>query len=110
VLDWDQVSLAGAESDLAWWAVMDYEHTETVGVARPAGIGSPNDTVRLWQECVGREARDLWFHSVYANYRLAVILVRLADLLADALPPEVVNEFLEIPTPTQPREWPGLSA
>jgi len=95
LFDWDQVCLAGAESDLAWWTVMDYSNTVSGGVERLPGIGSPAETIRLWQELVGRKAQDLEFHLVYAAYRLAVILVRLGDLFAalGALPPEATDEL-----------------
>jgi aminoglycoside phosphotransferase (APT) family kinase protein len=96
VFDWDMVGLAGAESDLAWWTVMDFANTVGAGIERLPGIGSPVETVRLWQELTGRDAPDIWFHLVYATYRLAVILVRLGDLFAEmrALPPEATDELI----------------
>lgn len=95
VLDWDMVSLAGAESDLAWWTIMDYLHTESAGVERLAGIGSPAETIRLWEQESGREAQDLWFHLVFGAYRMSVILMRLSDLLlaAGLLPAEHAAEM-----------------
>ncbi|HVV30357.1 MAG TPA: phosphotransferase family protein [Mycobacteriales bacterium] len=96
VFDWDMVCLAGAESDLAWWTVMDYTNTESGGVQRLPGIGSPAETVRLWQELSGRPVRDMDFHLVYAAYRLAVILVRLGDLFASAqsMPAEITDALI----------------
>lgn len=96
VFDWDMVSLAGPESDLAWWTIMDYTNTEAGGIERLPGIGSPVETVRLWQELLGRPAQDMWFHLVYAAYRLGVILVRLGDLFAGsgALPTDMTNEMV----------------
>jgi aminoglycoside phosphotransferase (APT) family kinase protein len=41
VLDWNMVSLAGPESDLAWWAIMHLLQTASVGVAHLEGFGSP---------------------------------------------------------------------
>ena len=96
VFDWDMVSLAGAESDLAWWTIMDFANTEAGGVERLPGIGSPVETIRLWQELTGREVHDIWFHLVYASYRMSVILVRLGDLFAEGkmMPKEVTDEFV----------------
>jgi len=96
VFDWDMVSLAGAESDLAWWTIMDYTNTEAAGIERLPGIGSPAETVRLWGELTGRDTPDLWFHLVYAAYRLAVILTRLGDLYAETktLPKEATDELI----------------
>lgn len=64
LFDWDMVSLAGAETDLAWWTINDYLTTCGAGVERLAGIGSPAETIRLWQEHTGRDVPDLWFHLV----------------------------------------------
>jgi len=96
VLDWDEVSLVGAESDLAWWGIMDFMNTESAGVKRLGGIGSPEQTVQLWEECMGRKAKDLWFHSVYAAYRMSIIMVRLGKLMGAAglVPPEALEEML----------------
>jgi aminoglycoside phosphotransferase (APT) family kinase protein len=126
VFDWDMVSLAGAESDLAWWTVMDYTNTEAAGIARLEGIGSPVEMVRRWEELVGRKAENLWFHLVYAAYRLAVILVRLGDLFAEAqtVPKEMSDEMitnnagiqflvqmLDLPAPGPvTMRWPGFDA
>ncbi|MCM3922624.1 phosphotransferase family protein [Frankia sp. AiPs1] len=124
VFDWDMVCLAGAESDLAWWTVMDYSSTESVGVERLPGIGSPVQTVRRWQELVGRDAEHLDFHLVYASYRLAVILWRLGDLYGatGAMAPATIEELrinnigqqylvqlLDLPHPHPvTMTWPGL--
>jgi aminoglycoside phosphotransferase (APT) family kinase protein len=124
LLDWDMVGLAGAESDLAWWTVMDYGGTDSVGTPRLPGIGSPADTIRLWQQLTGRDVPNMHWHLVFASYRMAVILVRLGHLLGERglVPPEYSHEFisnnfgmqflstlLDLPPAgpiTQP--WPGL--
>jgi len=95
VFDWDMVSLAGAQCDLAWWTIMDLLQTASAGVERLPGIGSPGDTVRLWQQYTGRDVPDLWWYLVFNAYRMSVILVRLGFLLdrAGALPPEHVDEL-----------------
>jgi len=96
VLDWDMVSLAGAESDLAWWSIMDLLYTDSAGVARLDGIGSPAETVARWEEHAGCAARHLPYQLVFAAYRMAVVLVRLADLLgaAGVLPADVATGML----------------
>jgi len=124
VLDWDMVSLAGAESDLAWWTIMDLMYTTSAGVERLPGIGGPTETIALWEELAGRPARDLHFHLVSGAYRMATILVRLADLLAEAgvLPPDLAADMVANNTAIQylatmldlPHDgpivtpWPGL--
>jgi aminoglycoside phosphotransferase (APT) family kinase protein len=81
VLDWEMVSLAGAESDLAWWSILDQAYSTGMGVPRLAGFGTPRETIALWENCSGRRARDMDYHMVFAAFRGAVVVVRLAELL-----------------------------
>jgi aminoglycoside phosphotransferase (APT) family kinase protein len=84
VLDWDMVSLAGPECDLAWWTLMDQSNTCGKGVARPAGMGTPRQTVALWQELVGRPAQNLDWHLVLNALRIRLVMVRLPAMLRAA--------------------------
>lgn len=94
IVDWDMVSLAGAESDLAWWIVSDLNATHACGLPRLEGFGTPRETIALWEELSGRRARDLDFHLVFAAFRIGIIVVRLAASLhrRGMLPPE--SEYL----------------
>jgi aminoglycoside phosphotransferase (APT) family kinase protein len=90
VLDWDMVSLAGAEADLAWWAVTDQNATFACGLPRLPGFGTPRATIQLWESLSGRKVRDFEFHLVFAAFRNAILVVRLARSLdrLGRLPPE----------------------
>ncbi|HWE70035.1 MAG TPA: phosphotransferase family protein [Acidimicrobiales bacterium] len=88
VLDWDMVSLAGPESDLGWWIIQDH------GAPRHLdGMGTPRETVELWEAVSGRPADDLHFSLVFNTFRLGAIRMRLARQLAaeDRLPPEMAG-------------------
>jgi aminoglycoside phosphotransferase (APT) family kinase protein len=80
MFDWDMVSLAGPEADLAWWALADHKYTYSQGIERLAGIGSPADTIALWEQLSGRKVRDMEWHLVFASYRQALISIRLPQL------------------------------
>lgn len=80
LLDWDMVSLAGPEADLAWWALADHKYTASAGRARLPGIGSPAATIGLWESLTGRTARHMDWHLVFASFRQALISIRLAQL------------------------------
>ena len=73
-------SLAGPEADLAWWALADHKHTLTQGVPRLPGIGSPAQTIRLWESFSGRPVRNMDWYLVFAAYRQALISYRLFGL------------------------------
>ncbi|MFZ8983504.1 MAG: phosphotransferase family protein [Steroidobacteraceae bacterium] len=91
LLDWDLVSLAGAEADLAWWALADHKQTASRGRPRLAGIGSPASTIRLWESLAGRKTVAMDWHLVFASLRQALIAFRLdqaALLRGEAAAPE----------------------
>jgi aminoglycoside phosphotransferase (APT) family kinase protein len=81
VLDWDMVSLAGAEADLAWWAHMDHSATKMKGMQRPAGMGSRRKVIELWQELMGRPAMNLDWHLVFSALRIKLVWTRLPRML-----------------------------
>lgn len=81
VLDWDMVSLAGPECDLAWWTYTDHAVTTARGLPRPAGFGSRRDAINLWQELIGRPAEYLDWHLVLNALRITLVMVRLPAML-----------------------------
>jgi aminoglycoside phosphotransferase (APT) family kinase protein len=88
VLDWEMASLGQPEMDLGWWLYFDRQFSEGLGVPRPPGFGSHEETVERYSDLVGRPMRNLFFYEVFAGFRFAVIMLRLADLLvgSDILP------------------------
>lgn len=95
ILDWDMASLAGPEADLAWWAIADHKHTLTQNVPRLPGIGSPAQTISLWESLSGRSVRNMDWHLVMAAYRQALISYRLFRLNNGADASTV--DFIEVP-------------
>jgi len=95
VLDWDMVSLAGAETDLAWWSMFEQSNTTSMGIQRLPGFGTPRAMLNLWEQHAGRNVRDFDWHLVHACYQVAVIVRRLAKMLKKAglLPP--ASAFME---------------
>jgi len=76
MLDWDLVSLAGPQADLAWWIIMDTQGTQPLD-----GIGSPDDLVDLWEDATGLRATELHWYLVFSAYRLAAILTKLFSMM-----------------------------
>ncbi|CAN5356255.1 phosphotransferase family protein [soil metagenome] len=92
VLDWDQISLAGAEIDLGWWLLHDW--VGSFGGARLSGLHGPAETVRIWEEAIGRPARDMEFWLILNLFRLGGIMIRLkAFLIANGTPAEAVADM-----------------
>jgi len=80
VLDWETVSLGGAESDLGWWLFYDWFVTDGIGAPWLDGYGTRDQFVRAWEEFAGRKAQDLHWHEVFATWRFILIRDRAIDL------------------------------
>ncbi|GHH93219.1 phosphotransferase family protein [Streptomyces capillispiralis] len=89
LLDWEMAALGPAEADLAWYLHMDRHLSEGIGAPRLPGLPGRAETVARWEERVGRTARDLPYHEVFAAYRFCVVTARVARLLDESgiLPP-----------------------
>lgn len=91
VLDWETVSLMGAESDLGWWMFFDWMMCEGWGVPRLEGIGDGAALVKAWESISGRRAEHMEWHEVFATWRFSLISDRARLLMrqrgqADPLP------------------------
>ena len=91
ILDWDLVSLGGAQADLAWWMIMDPQAGNPL-----EGIGSHDDLVDRWETTTGETASDLHWYLVFGAYRLAAIFTKLFTMMADAghLPADTATDMI----------------
>jgi aminoglycoside phosphotransferase (APT) family kinase protein len=81
VIDWEMASLGQPEMDLGWWLYFDRQFSEGLGVPRPAGFGSHEDTIERYSELMGRRMRDIFFYEIFSGFRFAVVMYRLSDLV-----------------------------
>ena len=113
VLDWEMVTLGDPVEDLGWWLFLDRHHAEGTGVPRLPGFPSRADTVIRWEERTGRAARDLEFYEVFAGFRFAVVMIRIAQLVVqyELVPPDtdlatnnavtrLLSGMLDLPAPS----------
>lgn len=91
LLDWDLVSLAGPQTDIAWWILMTPQ--DSLGLD---GIGSHDEFVDLWEELTGRTACDLHWYLVFGAYRLAAIMAKLFSMFVaqGRMPAELADSQL----------------
>ena len=83
VVDWEMASLAQPEMDLGWWLYFDRQFSEGLGVPRPAGFGSHEETIARYSELMGRPMRDIFYYEIFSGFRFAVVMYRLSDLVFD---------------------------
>lgn len=79
-LDWETVSLCGAENDLAWMLFYDWFVTEAMGVERLAGVPGRDETLQMWAGFARREPRSMLWHDVAANFRFSLLRDRSLGL------------------------------
>jgi len=79
VLDWEMVTHGNGEQDLAWAIFLDRHHTEGIGVPKLPGFPSYDATIARYEELTGRSVRWQRFYSVFAGFRFAVIMCRIAQ-------------------------------
>jgi aminoglycoside phosphotransferase (APT) family kinase protein len=80
IIDWETVSLGGAETDLGWWLFYDWMISDGMGTPRLAGLGDRAATIGTWEELVGRKAQALRWHEVFATWRYSMVSDRARHL------------------------------
>jgi aminoglycoside phosphotransferase (APT) family kinase protein len=80
VMDWEQTSLGGALHDLAWWTFLGRLETSSQGLPTPAGFGTREDTIALWQEVTGIDASEIEWYERFVGFKTACLAVRTLEL------------------------------
>ena len=83
VLDWEMATLADPMMDLAWWLFLDRHFHEGVAAPRMEGLPTREAMVARYVSRTGRAARDLEFYEVFAAFRFAVVMIRIATMLIE---------------------------
>jgi aminoglycoside phosphotransferase (APT) family kinase protein len=81
VLDWEMVTLGSPEADLAWTIFLDRHHSEGIDTPRLEGFPSYEESIERYQLLTGHRVRHLHYYQVFAGYRFAVIMMRIAQQL-----------------------------
>lgn len=78
LLDWDLVSLAGPQLDLAWWITLDPPESQQLD-----GIGNYDELIDLWEDASGLRATDLRWYLVFSAYRLSAVFAKLFSMMVE---------------------------
>jgi len=84
VLDWEMATIGDPQSDLAWWLFLDRHHSEGLGAPRLPGFPSREASIARWESNTGLRADQLAYYEVFAGFRFAVIMIRVAQQLTDS--------------------------
>lgn len=83
VLDWEMATLGDPEQDLAWWLFLDRHHSEGLSSPRLDGFPSVEETVARYEEAVQRPVRNLAYYEIFAAFRFAAIMMRVAQMMIE---------------------------
>ncbi|MDG2001840.1 MAG: phosphotransferase family protein [Novosphingobium sp.] len=76
IIDWDTITLAGPQLDLAHWLVMEEYFIDGFGFEPLPGIGTRDEVIEKWEKFTGFAADQLGWHEVLAMFRLDINCVR----------------------------------
>lgn len=80
VLDWEMACLGDPESDLGWFAHIDW--ATSVGRSKGAfprmtGLPDMAQTIARYEQVSGRKVENLHYYEVFATWRLAILFTRI---------------------------------
>ncbi len=81
VLDWEMVSLGSPSMDFAWQIFLDKHHSAGIETPRLEGFPSYAETTERYEQLSGHRVEHLHYYEVFAGFRFAVIMMRLAQQL-----------------------------
>ena len=80
VLDWEMATLGPAEVDLAWFLYFQRFFSEGLGVPDLPGFPTREAAIVHYERLAGRPMDALFFYEVFAAWRNATIMLRIADI------------------------------
>lgn len=80
VLDWEMACLGDAESDLGWFAHIDWATSEgrsRGATPRLAGLPDMAQTLARYEQLTGRRVERFHYHQIFASWRLSILFTRI---------------------------------
>jgi len=79
-LDWEMACIGDPESDLAWFAHIDWACSEgrpTDPFDRMAGLPSIEETIAYYERKTNRKVENFSYYDVFATWRMAIVYTRI---------------------------------
>lgn len=77
IFDWEMAYIGDHESDLCWFFLLDYFHSDGSSIPRLEGTPSREESVQRYEEWTGWKIKNLFYNDVLAAFRFAVILYKI---------------------------------
>lgn len=80
VLDWEMACIGDTESDLGWFAHIDWATSagrSRGAIERLAGLPDLDATIARYEQITGRPVENLHYHETFAAWRLAILFSRM---------------------------------
>ncbi len=121
VLDWEMACLGDPESDLGWFAHIDWATSVGRSKApfpRLAGLPDMAQTIAHYEQVTGRKVENLHYYEVFATWRMAILFTRIEQSVKYLAQSgnakgfitwthfEKLQQLLQLPSPTEPSTFP----
>jgi len=83
VIDWEMVCTGSPEMDVGWAIFLDRHHSEGINTPRLEGFPSYEETIAHYEKHSGHAVAHLHYYQVFAGFRFAVIMIRIAQQLVE---------------------------
>lgn len=77
ILDWEMAYLGDPESDLAWFLLLDWQHSDGYGIPRCEGSPSREETIARYEELTGYKISHLMFNEVLGAVEFGIIMMKI---------------------------------
>ncbi len=116
VMDWEMAFLGDPEADLAWFILLDWQHSAGAGLPRCEGTPGREETIARYEALMGRKVRNILFNEVFGAVRYGMILVSVLkkfmrqnipiedDMLLNNVCTQRLSELLDLPSPGPKKE------
>ncbi len=116
VLDWEMVFIGDPEADLAWFLLLDWQHSEGTGLPKCEGTPSAEETIARYEEITGWKPKNLFYNEVFGCVRFGIVLVSVLknmkgqgisiadDMIHNNICTRRISELLGLPSPGKKKD------
>jgi aminoglycoside phosphotransferase (APT) family kinase protein len=83
VVDWEMACYGSPSQDIAWTWFLDRHHAEGMGAERLPGFPTKEAMIERFERLSGRSAKAFDYYELFAGFRFAVIMGRLAVIFKE---------------------------